>query len=848
MSQSGEPDRNQKQTHSFYERLDSPRKEIRLLRILPDTSARALSKSSGAIHCVLSHAFLEESPRYHALSYPWQDSKLNGSFDDPEADDSKLTIDGFILLNNQHVPVTPSLWVALWHFRLIAQRHAENQNAHDLKFGDLQRLGETEEWLIQLHTALWVDALCINQSDIEERSHQVSMMGDIYKNAECVHAWLGLSTNTTADAMWLLKGLTVAIDPTKIEGLAEVDGDELGVDEDDSSVDTDELSAGEEMFGPISHSGGIDKLEDNRLGIQQLGEKEIEVGGSEMDAITCEAPGNNDSENKNFKTTGSCVRGSEVRLLSDKESEDEAAEEETAEEETSEEETSEEETSEEETAEDETSEEETSEEETPEDEAAEEETAEDETSEGEAAEDETSEDEAAEEEVSVAGAVRTLMKLYIEDNENRERWVALFDIYNRPYWKRLWIVQEYLLGKRTLIHVGLCVIDALVFAKIRNEVQFYCMSNPLSKAIAVSMSNGRATNGPINSFVISLKKLGYTESDHQPSELLDLLRGHRLQVYSQPRDIIYALLGLCDAITQKSIPVDYSIELGELFKITAWYIIESSKSLDILKENDGKSSCYCCKDQDQLLNLPSWVPDWRCRKVVRSFEGTFISALSWPRGRRTEASLRREVLSCRGLLLGSIDVVLSPAPDDETNPFVMSKAVFNFATDVLDGLNLSRESENLRKVLKMAYRSLISEAQPTYGKYITAKEFITLVMVSSDDVRLLDYVVNVSKKRKRAIDVLGQCLRGLCLFTCTMVPPPSPKQENVLDALVLGVCDPSFIKGDTIAILYGCTAVIALRADVHAPEHFKVLGLVYLPSYSTGRVHGDFEERDFELS
>ncbi|KAH9216066.1 heterokaryon incompatibility protein-domain-containing protein, partial [Leptodontidium sp. 2 PMI_412] len=145
---------------------------------LPDPSARASSKSSGAIHCVLSHAFLEESPQYHALSYPWQDSTLNVSFDDPEANDSKVTIDGFILLNNQLVEVTPSLWIALWHFRLIAQ-----------------------QWLVQLHTAFWIDALCINQSDIEERAHQVSIMGDIYKNAECVHAWLGLSTKAIVDAM-----------------------------------------------------------------------------------------------------------------------------------------------------------------------------------------------------------------------------------------------------------------------------------------------------------------------------------------------------------------------------------------------------------------------------------------------------------------------------------------------------------------------------------------------------------------------------------------------------------------------------------------------------------------------
>ncbi|KAF7674576.1 hypothetical protein GT037_007336 [Alternaria burnsii] len=37
----------------------------------------------------------------------------------------------------------------------------------------------------------WIDALCINQFDNSERSHQVAQMGQIYSNAWRVHIWLG---------------------------------------------------------------------------------------------------------------------------------------------------------------------------------------------------------------------------------------------------------------------------------------------------------------------------------------------------------------------------------------------------------------------------------------------------------------------------------------------------------------------------------------------------------------------------------------------------------------------------------------------------------------------------------
>lgn len=37
---------------------------------------------------------------------------------------------------------------------------------------------------------IWIDAVCINQHDDEERTHQVSIMGNIYSRADMVHVWL----------------------------------------------------------------------------------------------------------------------------------------------------------------------------------------------------------------------------------------------------------------------------------------------------------------------------------------------------------------------------------------------------------------------------------------------------------------------------------------------------------------------------------------------------------------------------------------------------------------------------------------------------------------------------------
>lgn len=42
-----------------------------------------------------------------------------------------------------------------------------------------------------LHQEIWIDALCINQQDMQERSHQVGQMDHIYQNADQVIIWLG---------------------------------------------------------------------------------------------------------------------------------------------------------------------------------------------------------------------------------------------------------------------------------------------------------------------------------------------------------------------------------------------------------------------------------------------------------------------------------------------------------------------------------------------------------------------------------------------------------------------------------------------------------------------------------
>ncbi|KAK7187683.1 heterokaryon incompatibility protein [Paraphaeosphaeria sporulosa] len=51
---------------------------------------------------------------------------------------------------------------------------------------------------------MWIDAICINQTDDEEKSKQVAMMGDVFSLASCVTAWLEPEEDRSNAAIRLL--------------------------------------------------------------------------------------------------------------------------------------------------------------------------------------------------------------------------------------------------------------------------------------------------------------------------------------------------------------------------------------------------------------------------------------------------------------------------------------------------------------------------------------------------------------------------------------------------------------------------------------------------------------------
>jgi hypothetical protein len=133
--------------------------EVRLVELLPSPLF------SDIIECNLRNTSLLDKPSYEALSYVWNEPRaLNGSLS--------------IMLHDRNFQVTGNLESALRH----------------LRFCDITR-------------ELWIDAICINQLDIQERNLQVRRMKDIYESAKTVVIWLGPDQHRSDEAITSLSVL-----------------------------------------------------------------------------------------------------------------------------------------------------------------------------------------------------------------------------------------------------------------------------------------------------------------------------------------------------------------------------------------------------------------------------------------------------------------------------------------------------------------------------------------------------------------------------------------------------------------------------------------------------------------
>lgn len=254
-----------------------------------------------------------------------------------------------------------------------------------------------------------------------------------------------------------------------------------------------------------------------------------------------------------------------------------------------------------------------------------------------------------------------------------EPWMSIIRLCRRPWWERAWVIQEVFTPSNSMtVACGDKQVPWVTFSRIMIAMVFYgTRFLPFMAKFGAAGLRGE-TFFPENPLQLSRR---IWRKGHSDSDLLSHLWNFRYRKASDPRDKIYALLGISTGLSEHAPRPDYRKSVEDVYSEWAAFILKSEQNLKILG---------ACQNPRRHPQLPSWVPDWNYeyrspeRRALTCWvdsEGTGISG--HPKFRATgdttpfiDISADCRTLTVKGLLLQTIisvgEVVLGGDP--ETSP------------------------------------------------------------------------------------------------------------------------------------------------------------------------------------
>ena len=423
----------------------------------------------------------------------------------------------------------------------------------------------------------------------------------------------------------------------------------------------------------------------------------------------------------------------------------------------------------------------------------------------------------------------------IRDPKNVDAFDSLVILFRRQYWWRIWVIQEVSCAQDCTVYCG---EETISYAMLENVCDILREHVDLLQNIYYSRLSWirTLTYGGPKSLLLSR----FSPTASRPP-LFELLVSHKSKKSTDPKDKVYALLGISSSRDSFG-DIDYSLSMREVYSHTARHIIRMSKMLDVI-----------CVKQHNLnqFNLPTWVPDWT--RTTHSAGQTVVGLQHHQPPFSAAGSSLAEgatflqdgyVLQTRGMVLDRIKEVGLPfkregAPGD-VNPVLLS---FN----------------NWWKMFVESYRDS-TKSRVLFAKCISCEKWMF-----DDDKSYTDKVQAIFD----FIDS-GQAIKYTGSKSGpepddedpTFVRAGTPTEEKtqvttILDASIsmnkrtlfisdsiVGLAPWDARPKDLVCVLPGCKFPVVLRTE---GKHYILIGEVYVEGYMQGKAMDELKEGKFQL-
>lgn len=171
---------------------------------------------------------------------------------------------------------------------------------------------------------------------------------------------------------------------------------------------------------------------------------------------------------------------------------------------------------------------------------------------------------------------------------------ALKTMMGRPWWGRIWTVQEAVLPPRAVVHWGHCRVPWQTMD--RASESFFDGSAPGRRgAAAAALDAARGVTDLLSQF----RGLRLSAGERP----LDLLHRWRFRWATDPRDKVYGLMGIRQDMSLPSVrSCDYAVDVQTLYARVTADLIRDCGDLEPLIGRRG--------EQQVVEGLPSWAIDW----------------------------------------------------------------------------------------------------------------------------------------------------------------------------------------------------------------------------------------------
>jgi hypothetical protein len=330
----------------------------------------------------------------------------------------------------------------------------------------------------------------------------------------------------------------------------------------------------------------------------------------------------------------------------------------------------------------------------------------------------------------------TLVSRFFISGENHH--VPLSEFFSRSWFSRAWVVQEYVLG---------CM----------NGMVFKCGNLQLSKEELEAVLDLNATDWPtantirdpktiplsqyhldtgmwymnVVQLILNQAHISRVAQNQQTTNLLFWLTTLRYANATDPRDKVYAALGLAESFNQNansriydrdSLIVDYRRPIGEIYASLVKSLVTSTKRLDVL--------LACCSRRHVTQ---TWTPDWSMptdppgfRSLLCGSSDNVLSKKGFNSSGTTNAvasfSSNLSTMTIRGIIWDTVEI-LSPYIGQDT---VAAKESLEFINPHWDAMVRNKTYSSERSVLKRIWQTFLISPDADADELLSETDFISL--------------------------------------------------------------------------------------------------------------------------